>query len=75
LLALYLIYFAGKAITNPDMRIAKWLYIAIALALIPPVLFWPLSRTTWMAMDLLIHPLEPWEVADADLHAATPPPR
>ncbi|MEY2473100.1 MAG: hypothetical protein QOK28_2429 [Actinomycetota bacterium] len=72
LLALYLIYFAGKAISTPDMRIAPWLTIAIVLALVPPALFWPVSRTAWMSMDLLIHPLEPWEVADADLHASTP---
>jgi uncharacterized protein (DUF983 family) len=70
ILALYLIYFAGRAIDTPDMRIAPWLTIAIVLALVPPLLFWPLSRTTWMSIDLLLHPLEPWEVADADLHAA-----
>jgi uncharacterized protein (DUF983 family) len=70
LLALYLIYFAGKAISNPDLRIAPWLTIAIVLALVPPALFFPVSRTLWMAIDQLIHPLEPWEVADADLHAA-----
>jgi uncharacterized protein (DUF983 family) len=70
LLALYLFYFATKAIATPDMRIGPWLTIAIVLALVPPVLMFPVSRTTWMAMDLLIHPLEPWEVADADLHRA-----
>lgn len=70
LLALYLLYFAGKAISDPDMRIAPWLIVAVVLAVVPPVLLFPLSRTTWMAFDLLIHPLEPWEVADADLNAA-----
>ena len=69
LLALYLIGFAGVVINHPDMRIRSWLIGAIALALLPPLILFPLSRTTWMAMDLLIHPLEPWEVADADLHA------
>jgi uncharacterized protein (DUF983 family) len=69
LLALYLLYFATKAISHPDMAIRSWLIVAIALALVPPFLFWPVSRTSWMSMDLLIHPLEPWEVADADLHA------
>lgn len=70
LLALYLFYFATRAISDPDIEFAPWLTVAVALAIVPPLLLWPLSRTTWMAFDLLIHPLEPWEVADADLHAA-----
>jgi uncharacterized protein (DUF983 family) len=71
LLALYLFYFALRAISTPDMRIGGWFLTAALLAIVPPILFFPLSRTTWMSVDLLIHPLEPWEVADADLHAAT----
>jgi hypothetical protein len=51
------------------MRIRSWLIGAIALAVVPPILCWPLSRTVWMAVDLWLHPLEPWETADADLHA------
>jgi uncharacterized protein (DUF983 family) len=70
LLAIYLLVVATQAIAHPDMRIRTWLIGAILLAVIPPLLFFPLSRTMWMAMDLLIHPLEPWEVADADLHVA-----
>ncbi len=71
LLALYLFYFALRAISTPDMRLAPWLMTAALLAIVPPILFFPLSRTTWMSVDLLLHPLEPWEVADADLHAST----
>ncbi|HVT76671.1 MAG TPA: hypothetical protein VHD87_06540 [Acidimicrobiales bacterium] len=70
LLALYLLWFAAKVINNPDMRIEPYLVVAIALALLPPLILFPMSRTTWMAVDMLIHPLEPWEVADADLHRA-----
>ena len=71
LLGLYLIAFTGKVIANPDMTIRPWLIAAIALAIVPPLLLFPMSRTTWMSMDLLLHPLEPWEVADAELHAAS----
>jgi uncharacterized protein (DUF983 family) len=70
LLALYLLYFASRAISNPDIRIAPWLITAAVLAIVPPILLFPMSRTTWMAVDLLLHPLEPWEVADADLARA-----
>ena len=67
LLALYLLVFATRVIAHPDMTIRTWLAGAIALALIPPALLFPMSRTTWMAIDLAIHPLEPYEVAEAEL--------
>ncbi|MBA2609831.1 MAG: DUF983 domain-containing protein [Actinobacteria bacterium] len=67
LLAIYLLIFAARVIANPDLHIRPWLAGAIALAIIPPALFFPMSRTTWMAMDLQMHPLEPYEVAEADL--------
>ena len=67
LLAIWLIIFAGYIIAHPDAPVAWWLVVAIILALVPPVLFFPMSRTTWMAVDLMIHPLEPYEVAEADL--------
>ncbi len=70
LLALYLLYFATRAISKPDMLIRPWLIAAVVLAIVPPILFFPLSRTTWMLFDLLLHPLEPWEAADADLWLA-----
>ena len=67
MLAIYLLVFAARVIAHPDMQIRPWLAGAIALALIPPALFFPMSRTTWMAVDLQMHPLEPYEVAEADL--------
>ena len=68
LLAVYLLVFAVRVIGHPDTTpIRPWLVGAIALALIPPALFFPMSRTTWMAVDLAIHPLEPYEVAEAEL--------
>ena len=70
LLAIHLLVFATVILNHPDTPLAPWLLAAIALALIPPILFFPMSRTTWMAVDLLLHPLEPWEVAEADLAVA-----
>jgi uncharacterized protein (DUF983 family) len=71
LLGLHLLVFAGWILNNPDKPIRTWVYVAIVLAVVPPVLFFKFSRTIWMAMDLLIHPLEPWEEADAELHKAS----
>jgi hypothetical protein len=70
LLSIFLLVFAAKVISTPDMAIAGWLTAGAILAIVPPLLLFPLSRTSWMAIDMLIHPLEPWEVADADLHAS-----
>jgi hypothetical protein len=67
LLGLYMLVFAARIVSHPDDAIRPWMYVAIVLAIVPPILLFKLSRTTWMAMDLLIHPLEPWEEADADL--------
>ncbi|MEY2469575.1 MAG: hypothetical protein QOF21_2273 [Actinomycetota bacterium] len=67
LFGIYLLVFAGYLINNPDARLGPWVIAAVVLAIVPPILFFPVSRTSWMAIDLLIHPLEPWEVADADL--------
>ncbi len=66
LLGLFLLVFAAWVIENPGETIKPWLYAAIAIAIIPPILFFKLSRTLWMAMDLMIHPLQPDELADAD---------
>ncbi|MEY2397117.1 MAG: hypothetical protein QOJ00_291 [Actinomycetota bacterium] len=69
LLAIYLLVFAVRVIGHPDTTpIRPWLAGAIALALVPPILFFRMSRTAWMAIDLSIHPLEPYEVAEAELH-------
>lgn len=56
LLALHLIVFAVVLVSRPDMAVKPWLIAAVALALIPPVLFFPVSRTIWAAIDLAMHP-------------------
>ena len=74
LLGLFMLVFAARIVSHPDDALRPGLLIAIVLAVVPPVLFFKLSRTIWMAMDLMIHPLEPWEEADADLARQAPKP-
>jgi hypothetical protein len=62
--------FAVRVLAHPDMPIAPWLVVGGLLAVVPPIALFKVSRTTWMAIDLLIHPLEPYEVAEADLDVA-----
>lgn len=70
LLSIFLFVFATRVIADPEMAIKNWMIFGFLLAIIPPVLFFPVSRTTWMAVDLMIHPMQPDELADAAAHAA-----
>lgn len=67
MLAIYLLVFAARVIADPEMSIAGWMWVGAFLAIVPPIALFKISRTTWMAADLLIHPLEPYEVAEAEL--------
>jgi len=56
LLALHLLVFAIVLVNNPDMAVKPWIVVAVALALVPPLLFFPVSRTIWAAFDLAMNP-------------------
>jgi hypothetical protein len=53
------------AVTYPDPPAVKLAVIGVFVAVLIPVLFYPVSRTLWSAVDLLMKPLEPQEVAAA----------
>jgi len=44
--------------TWPDVPWATVLWVTVAANLVIPVLFYPLSKTTWLALELSWHPLE-----------------
>ncbi|MDQ4132474.1 MAG: DUF983 domain-containing protein [Actinomycetota bacterium] len=50
--------------SNPDAPLAPIMIAAFAAAVLGPVLFYPWSRTIWVAIDLIIRPLEAREPAD-----------
>ncbi len=54
-LAVYLIFFTPLR----DLSLLPQEIIAASLAIGIPLLFFPLSRTLWMALDLTLHPPEP----------------
>jgi len=37
--------------------------VAIGVATLVPILFYPWAQTLWMALDFFLHPLEPAEIA------------
>lgn len=55
----------GILITWPDVPWNWLLGITIGANLVVPILFYPLAKTLWMALELSWHPLEPNEIQSA----------
>ena len=49
-------------VTFPEFPVARLVLINVAVAAVAPVLFYPLSRMLWTAIDIAMRPLEPDEV-------------
>lgn len=56
----------GMIVTYPDVAVGPILLVALPVAAIVPIVFYPISYTTWASIDLAMRPLEPSEVADAE---------
>lgn len=53
----------GTALTVPDVPLGPLLGLSMGTALVFPILFQPVSRTLWTAIDLSVRPIEPDELA------------
>jgi hypothetical protein len=53
------------AVTLPDPDPVKLAIGGVVVGVVVPVFFYPMSRTFWSAIDLIMKPLEPEEVAEA----------
>lgn len=49
--------------TYPDIPAIPLVTAAVAVALVAPLVFQPISRTLWTAIDLAMRPLEPSEIS------------
>jgi hypothetical protein len=58
-------YVLWRAVTDADGALGPMLVVCVAIAVVVPVVYYPLATTTWAAMDLAMRPLEPEEEADA----------
>jgi hypothetical protein len=64
--ATFLVLFVGgMALTWPDVPWGVIAAVTLVSMILVPLLFYPLSKTIWMALELSWHPLEDQEVADA----------
>jgi Protein of unknown function (DUF983) len=60
--ATFLVLFVGgMALTWPDVPWGALGVITVVAMAVTPLLFYPLSKTLWMAMEMSWHPPEPHE--------------
>lgn len=72
----FLFMFGGLVlVTWPDVPWVVVLVVTLAANALIPVIFYPVSKTLWLAIELSWHPLEPGEVEAAAARAASPPRR
>lgn len=66
--SLIFVMLIGVLVTYPE--IATWPIIGVTgvVALVVGIGGYPISYTTWLAVDLAMHPLESDEIADAQRH-------
>ena len=58
----------GVVATSPDIAVVPLVLVLGALAIVLPIVLYPVSHTLWQAVDLAMHPPD---IADP----GTPPPR
>lgn len=63
----------GIALTWPDPAWNALFVATIAVAILVPILFYPWSKSIWMAIELSYHKLEEKEQFEASLRAAGKP--
>ena len=51
----------GSVLTAPDIPVGPLVAIAVAVAIVVPVLFHPIAKTLWCAIDIGFDPLQPGE--------------
>ena len=68
---LFIVGFIGVIMTWPDLNAVAVLVPCVVIAVVLPVVFYPISYTLWAAIDLASRPLEPAEEAEAATAAAS----
>jgi len=54
----------GFAVTYPDPPVGLLLAVAVAVAALFPVVFFPISKSLWSGIDLAMRPVEPSDDVD-----------
>ena len=62
---LIIVGLGGILATYPDIAVIPITIACAAVAVVVPIVFYPISYTVWAAIDLAMRPLEPSEIAEA----------
>lgn len=62
--ALLIVLLGGFLLTWPNPPVLGIVLAAIGIAVLMPLFFLPFSKTIWLAVDLMLRPLEPGEVEE-----------
>lgn len=61
----FFVFVGGMVGTWPDVPWTGLLIVTAAVTALTPVVFYPRSKTVWLAVELSYHPLEPTEREEA----------
>lgn len=67
-----LLFVGGMIVFWPDVPWGALMAVTIGVNAVLPVVFYPFSKTLWMALELSWHPLEATEVMQAARRAEQP---
>jgi len=59
---MFVLLIAGTILTSPDIPVAELSITLVVVVLVFTTAFFPISKTLWSAIDLMMIPLEPGEV-------------
>lgn len=72
----FILVFGGLVLaTWPEVPWGLVLVVTLAANALIPILFYPVSKTLWLALELSWHPLEREEIEAAATRAVSPPHR
>ncbi len=60
-----ILFVGGMIVYWPDVPWGGLMAVTIGVMAVLPVVFYPFSKTIWMALELSWHPLEPGEIEQA----------
>ena len=70
LLVLLMAYVLVQANASDGVPVLPVVLATVSAAVLMPLIFYPVSRTIWVAVELVMRPLEIDEEIDADAHRA-----